>query len=335
MENKSHAIVSGVFVVVVAAMLVGLAYWLTRDDTVRTSYEISSADAITGLQPQAAVRYKGVPVGRVTDIALDERARGHVLITISVDEKAPVTRSTVATLAFQGLTGLSYIQLDDQADVAPEPLAAVDGGLPRIPMRTNLMARLSEQGGAILQQVEQTTQRVNGLLAPQNQQALVKAITQLGDAAASISALSARAQLAMGPAQGPGSLNLPQLAEDAGASFRSLRSAGERMGASADAFKQASEDYRKLGQRLNEPGGTLERLNQSAESLNATARILNSSVLPRVSRTTEDTHRAVRQVGQTAESLGEQPQSLLWGKPPVVPGPGEKGFVAPAPKQEP
>lgn len=332
MENKSHAIVSGVFVLLVAALLLGLAYWLTRDDTVRTSFEISSADAITGLQPQAAVRYKGVPVGRVTGIALDPRERGHVLITISVDEKAPVTQATVATLAFQGLTGLSYIQLDDQAGVAPAPLAAVVDGLPRIPMRTNLMARLTEQGGAILQQVEQTTQRVNGLLSPQNQQALVKAVTQLGDAAASISALSARAQAALGPAQGPGSLNLPQLAEDAGASLRSLRQSGERMAASADAFKLAAEDYRRLGQRLGEPGGTLERLNQSAESLNATAKAFNSSLLPRVHRATEETQRAVRQVGQTAETLGEQPQSLLWGKPAIVPGPGEKGFVAPAPR---
>ena len=180
MENKSHAIVSGIFVLVVSAMLALLAYWLTRDDTVRRSYEISSADAITGLQPQAAVRYKGVPVGRVTAITLDPRTRGHVLITISVDEKAPVTQATFATLAFQGLTGLSYIQLDDQAGVAPEPLAAAGDVLPRIPMQTNLMARLSAQGGAILQQVEQTTQRVNGLLAPQNQQALVNVLVQLG-----------------------------------------------------------------------------------------------------------------------------------------------------------
>jgi phospholipid/cholesterol/gamma-HCH transport system substrate-binding protein len=331
MENKSHAIVSGVFVLLVAAMLAVLAYWLTRDDTVRRSYEISSADAITGLQPQAAVRYKGVPVGRVTGIALDSVEPGHVLITISVDEKAPVTQATFATLAFQGLTGLSYIQLDEQAGASQAALTA-QSGLARIPMRTNLMSRLTDQGGAILSQVEQTTQRVNGLLAPQNQQALVKSITQLGEAAASISALSARAQAALGPAQGPGSLNLPQLAEDAGASFRSMRLAGERMTASAEAFKLASEDYRKLGQRLNESGGTIDRLNQSAESLNATVKTLNSSLMPRVNRTTEDAHRAVRQVGQTAESLGEQPQALLWGKPPVVPGPGEKGFVAPVAK---
>lgn len=331
MENKSHAIVSGVFVLLAASLLALLAYWLTRDDTVRRSYEISSADAITGLQPQAAVRYKGVPVGRVTAIALDPLARGNVLITISVDEQAPVTQATYATLAFQGLTGLSYIQLDETPGAAPSPL---DGsqGLPRIPLRTNVMARLTEQGGAILSQVEQTTQRVNGLLSPANQQALVKAVTQLGEAAASISALSARAQAALGPAQVPGSLNLPQLTEDAGASLRSLRVAGERMGASADAFRLASEDYRKLAQRLGEPGGTLDRLNQSAESLATTAKTLNSSVLPRANRTAEESQRSVRQIGQAAEQLGEQPQSLLWGKPALLPGPGEKGFVSPAPR---
>lgn len=329
MENKSHAIAAGVFVLLAVSLFAGLAYWLTRDDTVRRSYEISSADAISGLQAQSPVRYKGVPVGRVTAISLDPRVRGNVLITISVDEAAPVTQATFATLAYQGLTGLSYIQLDESAGAASSPLVVGDG-LPRIPMRSGLMARLTEQGGSILQQVEQTAQRVNGLLATQNQQALLKAVTQLGEAAASISALSARAQAAMGPAQGPGSLNLPQLGDEAGASLRSLRLAGERMSASADAFRLAAEDYRKLAQRMGESGGTLDRLNQSAESLATTSKILNSSILPRANRTAEESQRSVRQLGQTAEQLGEQPQSLLWGKPPVLPGPGEKGFVAPA-----
>jgi phospholipid/cholesterol/gamma-HCH transport system substrate-binding protein len=31
MENKSHAMAAGIFVLVVAALLAGLAIWLTRD----------------------------------------------------------------------------------------------------------------------------------------------------------------------------------------------------------------------------------------------------------------------------------------------------------------
>ena len=38
MENKSHAMAAGIFMLVLASMLVGLALWLTRDQRQYTSY---------------------------------------------------------------------------------------------------------------------------------------------------------------------------------------------------------------------------------------------------------------------------------------------------------
>ena len=35
MENKAHAMAAGIFVVLVTALLVGLAAWLTRDTGIR------------------------------------------------------------------------------------------------------------------------------------------------------------------------------------------------------------------------------------------------------------------------------------------------------------
>ena len=60
MENKSHALAAGTFVLVVVALLTALVVWLTRDTTEQRIFEISSAEGVTGLQPQAGVRYKGV-----------------------------------------------------------------------------------------------------------------------------------------------------------------------------------------------------------------------------------------------------------------------------------
>src|ERR1035437_2098512 len=116
MENKSHALAAGSFVLLVMALLVALAVWLTRETGMQRVYEISSAEAVTGLQPQASVRFKGVNVGKVTGIGFDPSASGHVLIRIAVDEQAPVTASTFATLGFQGVTGLAFIQLDDNGE---------------------------------------------------------------------------------------------------------------------------------------------------------------------------------------------------------------------------
>jgi phospholipid/cholesterol/gamma-HCH transport system substrate-binding protein len=60
MENKAHALAAGSFVLVVTALLIGLAMWLLRDVANMRSYEIVSEEVVSGLQPQAAVRYKGV-----------------------------------------------------------------------------------------------------------------------------------------------------------------------------------------------------------------------------------------------------------------------------------
>lgn len=328
MENKSHAIASGVFVLLALALLTALVVWLTRDTTVRRDFDILSRDAVIGLQPQANVRFKGVPVGRVTAIELAEG--GQVRIRIAVDERVPMNSATYASLGFQGVTGLSYIQLDEDASVAlPQPLVGADGQAPRLPLRTNLVARLSEQGATILGQLELTAQRVNALLAPANQQALVRSVQQVGEAAASIAQLAQRTQGVLEPTQTTLSQELPRLVQESTASLAALRQASERLGASADAVRTSADEYRHLAQRLGERGGALEQLQHSAQALQHSTRTLQSAVLPRLGRGVDEGTRAARQVGAAAQVLGEQPQSLLLGRPAAAPGPGEPGFVAP------
>jgi phospholipid/cholesterol/gamma-HCH transport system substrate-binding protein len=75
MENKAHALAAGAFVLGLVAVLVALVVWLTHDDTVRNTYELSTRDAVSGLQPQAMVRYRGIAVGKVTTIDFDPRSR--------------------------------------------------------------------------------------------------------------------------------------------------------------------------------------------------------------------------------------------------------------------
>src|SRR3954471_2813040 len=119
MENKAHALAAGIFVVLITVLLVALAAWLTRDTGERDAYEISTREAVTGLQPQAAVRYRGVDVGKVDSIGFDPKAQGNVLIRLEVDSHAPVTKDTFATLGYQGVTGLAFVQLDDEGHPAP------------------------------------------------------------------------------------------------------------------------------------------------------------------------------------------------------------------------
>lgn len=329
MENKSHALAAGAFVLGVATLLVVMAVWLTRDNAEKRVFEISSREGVTGLQPQAGVRYKGVAVGRVSAIELDRKTVGNVLVRISVNETAPITQSTFATLGFQGVTGLAFIQLDDSGE-SSQPLATAPEQIARIPMRPGLMSRLTEQGGNLVAQLEQASQRVNLLLAPDNQKNLMGAIGNLGQAATHISQLSQQAERVLGAQAGDGRMSLPQLVQDASASLKSMQATSERLSASADAVRVSSDAFRRMSVRMSEPGGTLDKIAEGSSALVATGQTLNSTLVPRLNRTADDTARAMRQVGRVADSVSDNPQSLILGKGQLQPGPGERGFVAPA-----
>ena len=321
MENKSHALAAGTFVVLLLALVIALSVWLTRDTRDLQIYELSSPDAVTGLQPQASVRFKGVNVGKVTGITLDPKKPGNVLIEIAIDGQAPITESSFATLGFQGVTGLAFVQLDDTGDSKVE---LPRGGTPaaRIPMRRNFMTKLSDQGEDLLAQLISSSGRVNALLSEENQKTLMNAIDNMSKAALSLQQLTLSTNKA-----------LPQLLEDSRATLKVIQSTSIRVGDSADEARLSAASFRKTTERMNAEGGTLDQMAAGVDTLVLTGQTLNAASLPRLNRTVDDTARAARQVSRAVNAINDNPQSLIFGHGPIAPGPGEAGFTAPAAKQ--
>lgn len=309
MENKAHALAAGAFVLVAAALLAALAVWLTRDAGVQLSYELSTREVVSGLQPQARVRFRGVAVGKVTSIGFDPQTPGNVLLKISVSDDTPITRSTFATLGFQGVTGLSFVQLDDTG-ASTELWRPRDGPPPRIPMRPGLMSQLTDQSASILAQLEESSRSINRLLAAENQKLLMSTLSSLGQAASS----------------------LPPVMQDASVTLKSFRDTSASVAGTSDTVKKSAAEFMQLSQRVNRSGGVLDKLAEGAEALTATGRTLGSTTVPRLNRTVEDAGRAVRQAQRTASTLSDNPQSLIFGNVPAAPGPGEPGFAVPGGK---
>ena len=314
MENKSHALAAGAFVLALLALLVGLAVWLTRDTRQQRIYELSSGEAVTGLQRQASVRFKGVNVGKVTAIGFDPLAASNVLIRIAVDDQAPITESTFATLGFQGVTGLAFVQLDDDG-TSKVALPAGDGAPIRLPLRPNRLSSLSDQGVSLLSKLEETTSQISALLTPANQAALMSAIAELGQAARGIGRLSTQTGQA-----------LPRLAHDASATLKTLQTTSSHFGQSAIEVGQSAQALRKVAERLNEKDGALDQLSRSADTLATTAQSLNAVTLPRINRGIDDAAEAARQMSRAVADVNDNPQSLIFGNAPIAPGPGEAGF---------
>jgi phospholipid/cholesterol/gamma-HCH transport system substrate-binding protein len=307
MENKAHALAAGAFVIVVGAMLVALALWLTRDSGVRHVYEMSTREAVSGLQPQAAVRYRGIDVGKVTRIGFDPQTTGNVLVRIAVDDRAPITTSTFATLGYQGVTGLAFVQLDDEGE-SKERLVGDASNPPRIPMRPGLLSKLTDQGTAIMAQAQEALARVTQLMSPQNQTALVATIADLGAAANGINKAAG---------------NVDEVAAAARKTLRVLETTSTEIAkTAAEATTTAAEFSKTVRSVRAKFGDTTDVLMSAANTLNATT-------LPRVHRVSDDTSATMRQATRVFSDFNDNPQSLIYGGGPIPPGPGEPGFVPP------
>lgn len=329
MENKSHALAAGAFVVLVTALLIGLAMWLMRDVANTVTYEMVTDDAVTGLQPQAAVRFKGVAVGKVTDISFDPDNRGNVLVRIAVSPDAPITRSTFATLTFQGVTGLSFVQLDDPGGSSEPPAPGPGGGPPRIPLKDSALGQLTERAGNLMDKVEKATDNLNQVLGGENQAALTTALKEIGgaaretgNAARTLDRLATNTDKTIQAQLGPGRADLPALVNQATSTLRSLEGVGTKANAALDDVSAAAGDLRRGMGTLTGQGGAIERLSESVTTV-------TTSTLPHIQGLTEDASRTIRRLDRVVDSISENPQALIYGGGAIPPGPGEPGFVTP------
>ena len=322
MENKSHALAAGAFVLAVTALLVAMAMWLTRDKGVTQPFELSTRDTVTGLQPQAAVRFKGVSVGRVTDIGFDPHVAGNVLIRIAVDSNAPLTPTTFATLSYQGITGLAFIQLDDEGKKQEaEPKGS--SGIPRLPLRTSQLGELSARVPELMTKVEEVSERVNQLLSDTNQKNFAKTLEGVAASAASINKITQSLDHTLTQRVDPALAALPALVNDSSKTMQALQGAAKDVSRTADAFTVTAE-------RLNGKDGPIDRLAEGTGALSQAADTFGSTTLPRLNRVGEDASRAARQLSRTVTNINDNPQSLIFGNGVVHPGPGEPGFVSPS-----
>jgi phospholipid/cholesterol/gamma-HCH transport system substrate-binding protein len=339
LENKAHALAAGLFVLLVTALVAGLGWWLSREDVLSRNFEISTRESVSGLQPQAAVRYRGVPVGKVINIGFDKERPGNVLIRFAVDNEVPITRGTFGSLGFQGVTGLAFLSLDDDGK-SMEALSAANGQTPLIPLRPSLLTTIADQGTVILTELGETTRRLKKLLDEENQKTLFSSVKDLGVAAQSITKLSGEFGTVLDAQFGPQRTNIPQLVKEttqtmisSRQTLKDMEKAAQDVSKASTSFDATSLAFGKTAEQLSTPGGLLDRLGQASEALTFTTITLQQQTLPQLQRATSDAAKAFRTTDQTLQGVNQNPQQFIYGTAPVVPGPGEAGFSVPVEKK--
>ena len=115
MDRDANYVAVGAFVLLVIAMAVSFVFWYTdqQDRHTYQRYEIYFPGSVSGLTAGSPVRYLGVDVGRVVRIMLDPQQRKTVQVIVDIDATAPIDDRTRASLSLQGVTGLLFIDLEE------------------------------------------------------------------------------------------------------------------------------------------------------------------------------------------------------------------------------
>ena len=320
MENRAYALITGAFVIAIAAGIVLWANWLAGSPVQRVKYRVVSLRPITGLNEQAQVRYRGIDAGRVTSIRLDKSNPNRILIGIEVDKDVPITRGTYAKLGMEGITGIAYVHLlDDYTSREPPPKGR--DGVPEIHLRPSFLDVLTDNAEAVLRDGRVLIDELTKLVNEENRE-------RIGRSLAHLDTLLGRLETQL-----PGFLEHAdermqawlneKNRQNVEATLANLKNATQQLPDLVSETRALVRDARALSAQASELATEATAL--ARDSKGAVHDVRNTT-LPKVNALADSVERSARRVGELAEELERQPHSLIWGRDAPPPGPGEEGY---------
>ena len=254
METRANYVLIGAFTLAGLFGALGLLLWLAKIEIDRQfAYFDVRFESVSGLGQAGDVRFNGLPVGRVTGLALDPDDPGRVRVTLEVAADLPIRTDTVATLEAQGVTGVSYVALSGGTPSAPLLRDTVAPGVrPVITSQPSAIQSLFEAGPELLNRAVLLLEDLSQVAGPENRAAVSTILTNLASATArldetltEVSGLSAELSVAAREAAGFAN-RLEPLAESADQTLAAVRGALEGADAALASVTRTSDGIEAL-----------------------------------------------------------------------------------------
>lgn len=303
MEREANYLAVGSFVLLVVVMGFLFVYWYSASGEHRyyVRYEIYFDGSVSGLSDGGPVRYLGVDVGRVVRIRIDPRAANRVQVVADIDATTPISERTLAQLSLQGVTGLLYIDLEQQRadDTGRRILAAVPSE------RYQVIRSSHSDFDLFLSSLPRLTARLNELvdrstrlLSDTNIAGVERVVANLDRASAQLPHTAA---------------NIDTLVDE----LRSTTHGAHRVVIDLHAVTQtAGVDFVAAVQKLRATSDNLERATGSLDAFVAENREQLSGFvrggLPQIELLLRDSRAAAQEIRDLSRSLRDNPSQLLY-----------------------
>lgn len=316
MENKANFALIGLFVLIAVTAVIGFAIWLSgaQFNKEYDVYEIAFEGGVRGLSKGSEVRFNGLGVGEVTELAYDRDDPNLVLAGIQVTERTPIDVNSTARLTPLGLTGMNYIEITPGLDATAPLLVDMPGrGMKRIVGEASSVDELLMGGGDVVAAAQSALSRTNVLLSAENLETFGKILTNVERITAELDV----SELDVGKMN-----NLLDSVANAADAIAETAKSIEGTSGSIDSVVQ--QDLRQL---LNKAEGTLSGLDTTVSGFTGTAagvdelvvdardaiNRLSNSGLTDMEETVDAMRRLVSSLARVADSLEQSPAQFISG----------------------
>jgi phospholipid/cholesterol/gamma-HCH transport system substrate-binding protein len=300
MGKNTHALITGLFMIVLVAASTGVIYWMGTLNEERNVYVISTQESVSGLNPESTVFYRGIAVGKVTNVLFDPSDSGIILVPIEVDKDIIFTKGVYATLRLKGVTGLTQIQLEDEGNITGI-LPPGDNHLFRIPLVPSLTDKLLNSGEELLKKADHLMIRLSSLLNDENEKNIGDILVNLKTLSDKLSDLQKGVDTAL--------QNIPALSHDASKTLAHINALTIDLQALSKVVKNLSVKTAQMADKGTMAGNELTQ-----------------TTLPKVNKLLTELQSATQLVKRVANTLENNPQELLLGPNHQDSGPGEPGY---------
>ncbi|ATB68265.1 phospholipid ABC transporter, periplasmic substrate-binding protein MlaD [Sulfurospirillum diekertiae] len=317
MENKLSYILVGAFIFVLLIGGVFSILWLGNysDKGNFKFYKIATKESVSGLNEKAPVKLQGVQIGEVRGITINPYNAEEVLVTVRVQDNAPIKEDTYAVIEAQGITGLSYIQLQGGTNDAKSlKTSNKDEEYGIIYSRPSTFSRLDKTITSLSTKAEMIFERAESIMSEKNVKNLEIIIANSAKIAESTSKTMANIE-----AQNKEINLLLKEATNAATGIKnmsySLTSAVDNTGI------DMMNNVRDAAQSVKVVMGGL---NQKVEKGSFDVDILLKENLMPLQKTLQDLQVLVNETKDLVSNLKDSPSDILFKEETIQPAPNER-----------
>jgi phospholipid/cholesterol/gamma-HCH transport system substrate-binding protein len=341
MESKVRYIAVGLFVLLLGIVTVAGSLWLARgiERTTYDRYRAYFRESVSGLGTNAVVKYRGVEVGRVREIVINPGNVEEVRLTLDIARGTPVKTDTVATLKLQGLTGLAFLDLSGGSQSAPLLQGQPGEPYPVIRAGPSLLSRLDTDVTKLIAGVTDFTEDARALIDKESRDDLKRVLRDLARVADTLAKRTETVD--QGVADGAKALEniaritdrldarAPEIVDNLGAGAATLKDAGAEARNAATDFRKAAVEIQKAAGEVQVAGREAARAGREVTEMVGENRKdlgrFTRQGLPEFTALVAELRQLTLQLQRLGRQLEQEPDSVIRGRHPVPPGPGERG----------